>query len=155
MKKTAIISGFLATLFFLSCHRDKKPTPEDNRQYSYWTVNEDSFSTNHVETAIGKARVDLYSEGFVNRFSMTFNFGYELPKNGSFPLAKVPTDDPNIVGIGFYYNTVHYIPSPSSNSVLSAASINNKARYTLPPTWFINYDNHSDSALISGTFNEP
>jgi len=143
-----------------SCKPDPMPKPDDkntSKQYSYWVVNEDSFSTNEVTIAIGKAESGMGNNqsNRENNFSISFNIGYKLPVSGYFNLAKEQTQDPDIVGIGFNYNKVWYIPSLYSNSLLTASSVNNKARYALPPTWFVNYYNHNDSVLIHGVFNEP
>ena len=153
----------MLTLVFAACHKDEKHTPdkpepiiEDTvKQYSYWVVNEDSFKTNHVSADIGKARMDLYAEGFENRFGIGFNFGYELPRNGSFIIAHDDTNNPNYVHVGFYYHDSLYVISPNTNNSIIASSVNGKAQYTLSPTWFVDYYDHSDSVLISGTFNEP
>jgi len=44
----------------------------------------------------------------------------------------------------------------SKTDTVYATSIKGKVRYTLPPSWFVNYDNPTgDSILIEGVFNEP
>ena len=150
---------FLALAWSIaSCKPDPAPKPDDReppKQYSYWVVNEDSFRTSDVKTALGLGRCDLYSDG-VNSFGFTFFTGEgKLPKHGYFPLAHDNGENPNYVYTGFNYKDNLFIVASNESSSIQPSSINNKARYTLPPTWFVNYYNHNDSVLIHGVFNEP
>lgn len=151
--KNIVLFSVVLTIAFCSCHKKEKPTPEDNRQYSYWTVNEDSFSTNQVYSTIGKAIAAITSDGFENGFDITFNFGYELPKNGSFQI-DCDSYSPDYICISIVYNGVGYHKT-SVPAYLQASEANGKAQYTLQPTWFYNAQDPSDSVLISGIFNEP
>jgi len=58
-----IIFIFLVLVWSIaSCKPDPAPKPDDRKppkQYSYWVVNEDSFSTNNVTLSIGKAEAFL------------------------------------------------------------------------------------------------
>jgi hypothetical protein len=160
MKKIALFPGMLG-LFLVACHKDKKHDPEPEpiiRQYSYWTVNGDSFSTNHVEATIGKARMDLYSENAANLFFISFNFGFELPKNGNFTISHL--NDPDsanfaYVHVSFHYHDSVFLIANNEHAILSAHFANDKAQYILDPTWYVNYENPLDSVLIQGEFNEP
>jgi len=155
-----IIFLFLVLVWFIaSCKPDPTPKPDDReppKQYSYWVVNEDSFSTNDVALDIGKGTIRMGSNNDVkNYFRLQFNFGYQLPVSGDWPLSSVETQDPQMAEISFYYKSDFYIVSTFENAFIHASLEQNKARYALPPTWFVNYYNHNDSVLIHGVFNEP
>lgn len=136
---------------FVGCKKAEK------KNYSSWKVNETSFVTNEVDLAIGKARCGFAATDISNRFSLGFTFGYELPKSGTFTITTSGSGgDPTFVGLTFYYNGRFYIVSPNVTAKLTAGENSKKARYTLPPTWYVSYESpEADSVLISGEFNEP
>jgi hypothetical protein len=155
MKKILLFPVML-TLTFYSCHKKEKPTPTpDNRQYSYWTVNEDSFSTKEVIVDIGHVFTRIRSNSDAdNYFRMQFKLTY-LPEYGSFHLTTYETSDPANAEISFYYNGIFYVISPTENSSLEASLVNNKSQFKLDTTWFLNYYDDTDSVSIRGEFNEP
>ena len=154
MKKTNYIL-LITILYCLSLTTCKK---KNNNQYSTWYVNSEKFSTNKVTVALGKevARIGNDENDYKNNFLIGFNLAY-LPTAGSFPIVHRGGNLHSVstVGIGFYYHGLFYIISDNNDGVLVASAANNKARYTLAPTWFVNYDNSDDSVLIKGVFNEP
>lgn len=137
----------LVALHMFGC--DKK----DKKPFSSWTVNEEKFSTNEVTATIGKAQSGLSSSDASNRFLLAFSIA-ELPRSGTFDLnTAVPGQ---VCAINFYYHNKFYYTSPSQVGKIYAAEVNGKARYTLPVTWFVSYENPAvDSIQISGEFNEP
>lgn len=155
--KKILLFPIMLTLTFYSCHKNEKPSPvpEDNRQYSHWVVNEDSFSTNEVIVDIGHVFTRIRSNSDPdNYFRMQFNLTY-LPEYGSFHLTTHETSDPANAEISFYYNGIFYVISPTENSSLEASLVNNKSQFKLDTTWFLNYYDNTDSVLIRGEFNEP
>jgi hypothetical protein len=147
MKRATLLVCTIICLMFTACKKEK--------QYSTWYVNSDSFSTNEAETSIGKAIAKFSSLNHDNKnyFRIGFNVGY-LPTEGQYKIEYNSTTS-IFSGISFYYNGVFFISSPNTENYLYASSNSGKASYSLPATWFINYDNHEDSVLIKGTFNEP
>ncbi len=147
MSKNVSLICLLICFFLFACKKEK--------QYCTWTVNGESFSTNEGETSIGKAvsRFSSLNHDNQNYFRIGFNVGY-LPTDGQYKIAyNVPGSI--FAGISFYYKGIFYTSSPFTENYLVASSNKDKARYSLPSTWFVNYDNHNDSVLIQGTFNEP
>jgi hypothetical protein len=167
MKKIILFPTVLAFVF-AACNKNEKHTPdkpepitEDTvKQYSYWTVNEDSFATNDVSAntyrSPGNMIAALEGGDQENSFDMTF-IHMDFPQSGEFPLIDSSISYPvsGTVGIDFRYQGDYYFLARPTNNHLSASSVKGKARYTLPPTWFYSYYHPEDSVLISGTFNEP
>ena len=149
MKNKFILPFLLITLSLAACGK------KDKKQFSTWTVNGENFSSNEVEASLGKVICALSSNDFNNRFSFGFAVGVELPKQGNFLISHVKNYDPDKVVLSFYYKGNFMIIAPSQNTAVVATNNNGKAQYTLPPTWYIYFENPSDSVLISGAFNEP
>jgi len=146
-----------------SCKPDPAPKPDDReppKQYSYWVVNEDSFRTNNVKKNIGlgACAIGNSQDDNNNCFSIRFHVGQELPKTGTFLIVDSTFSGSQNIGYAAcdfrYKNVYYYVPYPT-NSTFTATSVEGKAQYSLPPTWFVNYYNHNDSVLIHGVFNEP
>lgn len=148
MKNKFILPLLLITLSILACGK------KDKKQYSTWTINSVTFTSNNVHTTIGKARADLACDD-ADRFGLTFNIGDQLPHAGNFGIEHIVGSAPDSVSVGFYKGTIFYVISPYSHGVISSSVTNNKAKFTLSPTWFVNYHNSADSVKISGEFNEP
>lgn len=146
MKNLFIASCTLLLFFFTCCKKS------DNRQYSYWYVNKDSFSSNNISLDIGKAIAVLQCLDSKNNFTIGFHFPY-LPTNGTFPILLGSSHNPDSVNVVFYCNDKYYIPFKDCN--LLSSSNNGKSMFTLAPVWYKNYYNPNDSVLIHGTFNEP
>lgn len=140
---------FLSTtiVLFIQCN---KPNP-----YSTWKINGQEHSSNKVKATIGKAIAILASSDY-NRFDISFSASY-LPKSGDWPLRKSHTNSqrPDSVTIYFYEGTKTFKASIHENTNLKAGEHNGKSQFILPPTWFVDYYNDTDSILIEGTFNEP
>lgn len=147
MKNKLILLSLLFALPFAACNK------KDKKQFSTWTVSEENFSTNEVIATIEKAQSGLSTNDINNRFLLAFSIS-ELPKSGEFELN---TSTPGqICAINFYVHGKFYYSSPSQIGKIQASAVNKKARYTLPPTWFVSYENPTtDSVLINGIFNEP
>jgi hypothetical protein len=146
MKPSPLLLLFIFLLSFANCKK------KDNRNYSYWQVNQDKFSSNNVSVDIGKAIASFSCNDFVNNFTIAFHFSF-LPLTGTYPINKSSNQNPDSVILNFYYNGNFYLPKKSG--YLNIGSINGKTQCTLPPTWYCNYSNSNDSVLINGTFNEP
>jgi hypothetical protein len=149
MKNKFVIPLLLITLFSAACSK------KDKKQYSTWNVNGENFSSNDVTGELGKAISILSSNDINNRFSFGFAIAAELPKEGSFVISHVKNDAPDKVVLSFYYNGNFMKIAPSQNTAIVAANNKGKAQYTLPPTWYVYFENQNDSVLISGIFNEP
>lgn len=147
MKKIMILA---ITILLIACKKDEP------KQYSYWTVNGQEYNSNNVEAVEGQNRpLSILASHDQIRFDLRFQLGY-FPIADSWPLATAATiDQPMLATLGFYLGNKPYIASGNNTNQLGASTHNNKARYTLPPTWFVNYYDSGDSVLISGTFNEP
>ncbi len=65
------------------------------------------------------------------------------------------TQNPTYVSLWFYFDSIPYGVTASNTVKLHASEQNGKAQYTLPQTWFVNYNNPQDSLLVEGVFNEP
>ena len=160
MKKLLILFAVLSGILF-SCHKKEKPAPdkpqpEDTRQYSYWTVNEDSFKTNDVDEVLGLGMCVLGNaqKNHTNNFSLYFNIGRSLPVYGSFKI-DCSTQNSTFVCMDFVYNGIGYLININGSFYLTAGENNSKAQYKLAPTWFYNEQDPNDSVLIQGVFNEP
>jgi hypothetical protein len=150
MKELFKITLLFIIVLIVSCNKKEKPN------VSTWTVNGETF-TGMAEVSLGKAIAILSSNDIKNRFSITFYQSYpeHLPREGKWPISAGSGQDPNRVYVDFHYNNKVFIISPSKIKYLEASTINEKASYTLNPTWYISYDNPADSVLIQGTFNQP
>ena len=152
MKNLTLILLIISLLF--AC---KKETP---KQFSNWKMDEQAYSSNNVTTSIGKAiaNLDCWDK---NRFGIRFysfsvSHPNSLPDAGEFLLVKDnPSQNPNMVLLYLYIDTVGYAPSPSETKYLKAERVEGKIRYTLPPMWYVNYYNTDDSVFVEGIFNEP
>ncbi|RZK73299.1 MAG: hypothetical protein EOO85_17625 [Pedobacter sp.] len=125
------------------------------KPYSTWKVNGIEYSSNNVEAVVGKAVAILASHEY-NRFDISFSGNY-LPQSGNWPIRKLHANlqSPDSVTIYFYEGTKIFKPSFNESTRLRAVEYNGKSQVTLPPTWFVDYYNDTDSVLIEGTFNEP
>ncbi len=153
MKK--ILSISLIVIVSIICTACKKDKP---RQYSYWKINGQEFSTNDTKYSIAKNGSDLTSYGS-NSFSF-YNLGYGVPSTaftvGQHLLSPdTISNDPELLHAYFKYNDIIYSPMPDHNDTIVVSMPNQKIRYTLYPSWFVNKNNANDSVLIEGTFNEP
>jgi hypothetical protein len=150
MKELFKITLLFIIVLIVSCKKKEKPN------VSTWTVNGETFTAT-ADVSIGKAIAILSSNDIKNRFSITFYQSYpeHLPREGDWLINTGHDQDPNRVFIDFYYNNQFYIISPNEIKYLEASTLNEKASYTLNPTWYISYNNPADSVLIQGTFNEP
>jgi hypothetical protein len=129
---------------------------KNKKQYSDWSMNGEKFSTNEVLATVGKVVTVLESKDKYNGFNITFLVGFSMPTQGTFQMLYDPSsNDQSIASVAFFVKGIGYIPSQTPISYLKASSNNSKARYSIEPTWFINYNTGADSVLISGTFNEP
>jgi len=146
-----ILSFALGLSVFVACKK------EESRQYSYWVVNNDSFSTNEVNVTIGKAIALLTSNDKNNRFTISFDIsmGESLPSTGQFPIRRGILQHPDSAVVNFYYKSNFYVARKQNASRLVASLPNGKVRYELTPDWFYNYYNLDDSIWIKGIFNEP
>ena len=99
-------------------------------------------------------RAILSVNNHTNSYTLSFTLDY-FPSSGDFEL-NTTTPGVKLFAITLYYNSKFYYHTPSKIDTLSASSIDNKANYNLPPSWFVNYDNPTgDSILVQGTFNLP
>jgi hypothetical protein len=146
MKHSPLLLLFICLLSFANCKK------KDNRNYSYWQVNQDKFSSNNVKLDIGKAITVLSCSDNGNNFNFTSLYSHFYTP-GIYPLKQSSSYNPDSVGACFYYKGKFFIPMYSG--YLVAASVNGKIQCTLAPTWFSNYYDTKDSVLINGTFNEP
>ena len=135
-------------LLFLSCCKKA-----DNRQYSYWHVDNDSFETNDVRADIGKARCELTTNNYHEGFQFHFNLG-NFPQIGNYTLG-CSIQNPMWVCFGILHKDTGYLSNEPVENSLIATQVNGKGCYALKPTWFYNSYRHSDSILVHGIFNEP
>ena len=145
MKKLSYILYVLLLLSFTNCKK------KDTRNFSYWQVNQDKFSTNEVSVGEGKAIHELCATNLSNRFCFSFNLGY-FPVSDSFKI-DCSLNAFNWVCFAITYNGIGYV-NPR-NSYLKAISVNGNPQYQLSPTWFYNENKVSDSVLVQGVFNQP
>ena len=145
MKHSPLLPLFICLLSFANCKK------KDNRNYSYWQVNQDKFSTNDVSVEEGKGIHQFYAQNLSNRFWITFNLGY-FPVSDSF---KIDCSLAAFSWVCFVvnYKGISYI-NPNK-SYLKALSVNGNPQYQLSPTWFYNENKFSDSVLVQGVFNKP
>lgn len=149
MKNKIAIIPILLLVLISACDKKSK------KQYSNWNVNGENFSTNDVEATIGKAVTALDAKDLKNRFNLVFNIGFELPTSGTFDLNTFAPGQ-QLCGLGFYFHGKFYYHTPNKVGKLYASEVDGKARYTLPPSWFVYYDSiATDSVLISAELNEP
>lgn len=148
MNKKLVIA-LLFTLAFTACSKKGK------NQYSTWNVNGENFSSNEVIATIGKVQSALSTNDFNNRFVLAFSIVGGLPTSGTFELNTI-TPGVQECGINFYVHGKFYYHTTSKLGKLFASEEKGKAKYTLPPSWFVSYENPTtDSVLISGEFKEP
>jgi hypothetical protein len=147
MKHSPLLPLFICLLSFTNCKK------KDNRNFSYWQVNQHKFSTNDITVEEGKARHEINTSNYTNGFQIVFNLGY-FPMDGKLVLNDT-SSNPSCVGIDIIYNDTGYLPKPSSSMFLIASAKNNKGSYALQPVWFYNSYRIMDSVLVQGVFNEP
>jgi hypothetical protein len=147
MKHSPILLLIICILFFANCKK------KDTRNYSYWQVNQDKFSSNNVSVDIGKAISTVGINEIINSFHITFHFS-TLPISGNFPLAgRYSHAHPDSVTLNFYYKENFYVPQKSGLLIVNEKS--GKSSFFLNSTCFENYNDAKDTVLITGTFNEP
>lgn len=125
---------------------------------SYWTVNNENFSTYDVNYGHSFGGASLATLSHENGFSI-FLAGGSLPRQGTFTINNVSQGQ----SYHFYYNGKNYIPAVLGITEMQASENNGKAILTIPPTWFfrIEYDSAStilhkdDSVLIQAVLSEP
>ena len=147
MKHSPILLFLILLLQFTNCKK------KDTRNYSYWQVNQDKFSTNDITVEEGKARHEINTSNHTNGFQIVFNLGY-FPTDGKYKLDYT-SSNPSCVGVDIIYNDTGYLPKPSNTIFLIASAINNNPCYTLLPVWFYNSYRNTDSVLVQGVFNQP
>lgn len=144
MKKVIVI---LIVIAFSAC------TKAEKKQFSYWKINGQDYSSNNVESSLGKPSATISCHE-VNRFDLYFFKSY-FPTSGTWLMVRDVNHNTELVSMNFYLGSKVYIISVNENKYLIASLKNNKAQYSLPPTWFTNYNNFNDSVLVEGTFNQP
>ena len=145
MKKLLIV--FLTFILF-ACNKTEK------KQFSYWKINGQEYSSNNVTSSIGKAvaNIDCLDK---NSFDVTFQLPF-LPTDRNLRITnQINNQSSDLVKLNFYLDTISYHISINENKKLIASQVNNKAHYTMEATWFVNYNNPADSILIEATINEP
>jgi hypothetical protein len=141
-------SFFIIIIFlFSSCKKTLSP------QYSNWTVNGASFSTNDIKVDEGKARHEIVTNNYHNGFQIIFNLGY-FPTNGNFKL-DCSLQDPNWVCFNILFRDTGYLPKVNNSNLINATINNSKGSYVLQPTWFYNSYRTNDSISVQGVFNIP
>jgi hypothetical protein len=127
------------------------------KQYSTWNINGEDFSANNVGVFIVDSEFCYLTNNDTNNQFLVgfFNTGSRLPVNGTFKLNTYPAGATPDCDVQFHYKGKTYHPTFTNTGVIHASSINEKASYTLPASWFIPISNLGDSVLIEGTFNEP
>jgi hypothetical protein len=146
MKHSPLLLLFIFILSFANCKK------KDMRNYSYWQVNQDKFSSNNVRLEQGKAVTVLACSDNGNNFTIYSEYSrIKIP--GTYAIKQSSSNNPDSISAGFYYKGKCYISMHSG--YLVAGSVNGKIQCTLAPTWFSNYYDTKDSVLINGTFNEP
>ena len=143
MKIFSIAAAF--SILFVSCKKG------DNRQYSKWYVNNDSFYTNDIRVDKGNAVCQIQGNDFTNRYFLEFHLNY-FPIGGSFPIL-CSQQNPYWACLTITYKGIGYVSPKNTN--LQADDLNGKGSYVLQPAWFYNESNAQDSVLVRGTFNEP
>lgn len=141
MKK--ILTIVMVILLFNSCKK------EEPKQYSYWTVNGQQYSSNNVIQSETKAGASIIESN--GKFILRFGF-MNLPEKSMF-ILKNGTINPDYTLLSFTHNNQSYIMIKDSVH-LDFNLINGKKQYILPPTWFES-NILNDSILIEATINEP
>jgi len=146
---------FIGALFIFLSFTTCKKGDHIHSNYSYWRVNNDSFRTNNVSATASKVVMFFSSQGdFNNHFDIRFPYPY-FPTSGLFKVKCCTITGYNVALFSFIYKGQLYGPSLFSNTYVTPVLENNKAKYVLLPTWFVNFYNANDSVLIQGTFSEP
>lgn len=145
MKKVLFFAAVI--LLFAKCGKRK--------QYSHWKVNGNEYRSNNIEKTVGQG-----SGGYLScmdqeaRFSLYFDCTC-LPVGGDYQIVKDVNSTPGLVEVKICFSSRCYIVSEHEKKMLSSSYQNEKSRYEMPPTWFVNFNNPTDSILVEGTFNEP
>ncbi len=146
MKKLSYILYVFLLLPFTNCKK------KDTRNFSYWQVNQDKYSSNNVRFDKGKAITVFSCSDIGNNFyfsSIPSHFYF----SGIYPFKQSASNNPDSISVAFYYKGNCYIPLHSG--YLKTDNINGKIQCTMLPTWYSNYYDSKDTVLINGTFNEP
>ena len=146
LKKLSYILYVLLLLSFTNCKKI------DTRNFSYWQVNQDKFSSNNVRLEQGKAVTVLACSDNGNNFTIYSEYS-RINTPGTYAIKQSSSNNPDSISVSFYYKGNCYISMHSG--YLVAGSVNGKIQCTLAPTWFSNYYDSKDTVLINGTFNEP
>jgi hypothetical protein len=145
MKK---IMPLLAAILCVSACKKDPP-----KQYSYWTVNSDSFRTNNVTLSIDKTGTILHGENDAGSFGLYWGL-HSLPTDSNGYLIDSDSPNPVDVSVIIGYQGQSYRVY-QLGQYLSAELVNGKAQYRLTDVWFKDYNNPNDTVLVSGTFNQP
>lgn len=147
MKRNSFIALVFLLIFTASCKKS------ENLQYSNWSINNESFSTNDIKVDEGKVRHEIITNNYHIGFQIVFNLGY-FPTSGNFKL-DCSLQDPNWVCFNILYRDTGYLPKPINNNYILASINNSKGSYVLQPTWFYNSYRSNDSIKVQGVFNVP
>ena len=144
------ISIILLVITLFGCKKVEK------KQFSYWKINGQEYSSNNVEANSGKAIAIISSHDSDYRFNLTFyNLSFYPTDRYFFLERENASQNPSIATLSFFHNNKYY-GIDNDTTRLTSSSINGKASYHLPKVWYSHYENGlKDSILIEATINEP
>jgi hypothetical protein len=117
MKPSPLLLLFIFLLSFANCKK------KDMRNYSYWQVNQDKFSSNNVRLEQGKVVTVLACSDNGNNFTIYSEYSrIKIP--GTYAIKQSSSNNPDSISVGFYYKGNCYISMHSG--YLVSGSVNGK-----------------------------
>lgn len=141
--------GLCLACIWPACNKGKP------RQYSYWKAGKQEYASNNVKLTKGKAISQFFILDPTERVFLEF-FMTGLPNNGQYLIVKDnPLQQDDRCVLSFTIDSRWYQVAASEQKYVQASMGEHGAVITMPPTWYINHNDPTDSILIEGTFNEP
>jgi hypothetical protein len=150
-----ILSLLASAFFFNGCkHPTPTPTPTPNLDSSWWVVNTDRYVTYATFVNGSNGATFLTGAADNSNFSITFHLPY-VPAQGTYLLDCGNTAS-SAACMEISYKGMRYRAKAGNTDYLQADSANQKAKITLPLTWFYSTISPDlDSVAATGVFTQP
>lgn len=129
---------------------------KNNIPISVWRIEGKEYSSQNVTKTQTKGSICyIKNHDKAARFQI-YIYSSGFPKGQNIKLLASDTMyQSGAILLSFCLDTTCYSISPNDVKSIYVSSENNRGVYNLPPTWFINHENHNDSVLIEATLREP
>lgn len=155
-KIPAVFLSLLVVLAFSfnACkHPTPEPTPLPNVDSSWWVVDANRYVTYYTFVDGSGTATYLTGSAQNSSFTITFHLPY-IPAQGNYVLDCGNTAS-SAACMEISYNGFKYRAKPEQGAYIKADSANQRAKLTLPLTWFYSTISMDDSVAVNGVFIQP